>query len=90
MDEYTLQKIRELGITEDKAKEMIKEKNITVTPLTNKYKQYYEEYKEHIKLDQDKINPKDKEELEGYIKEELIAIECFLRWMQEKECEDET
>lgn len=85
MDEYTLNKLRELGITEDKLKEMIKEKNITVKPLINKYKQYYDEYEEHIKLDEDGLDPKDKEELEGYIKEELIVIECFLRWMQEKD-----
>lgn len=85
MDEYTLQKMRELGITEDIMQEMIKEKNITIKPLQGKYKKCYEEYEQHIKID-DTI--KDKEEFEEYIKEELFAIECFLRWMQEKECEE--
>ena len=75
-----------LGIEEKTIKEVIK--NVKIEELKGNHKKYFDKYKQNIKVKDDELQgmeEEQKQELNKIIEDELLYVECFLRWLQEEE-----
>lgn len=74
--------MKELGIAVGVGQEILDELG-ELPELKGNFKKYYEEYEQSIKVDENTIPKEHIKQFKEDIEEELLAIECFLRWLQE-------